>query len=424
MNFNRLSLIYSVLFLSLVGCTPPVTNTLLSDGSSQCGDTGCNTSSSQTSIEGSLSIDPELSEATWNVNKSDLFEISGTCKDLGRKNNRILVQVFHREDDQSILPYIDNSISNLCQTTDAGIATTEQCIFVSHGNSLIEDTQLYPQCINGRFSFQIRLGAIIEIASVRKHYFARMKLRTTDGITSDSGWAEVTIKRGLSAPNFSVTANLSEFKCEVKTSAYKFKHPPFAAGTNPNIQYAVFRDTVGYTAAGAESRSGMTSRFLTPANYSLSTPITEGDSVANFCDGGTCPTYVNLPSSANFLAPGMKYIYNVSAILGTTSVSSDSTAACEMLPPFVTGSIVGGTSCQMTIATGSNPSLSYEWIYKPNSGWTSTQSSAGGVAIAGSSAASTFDMTALAPATYYVAVRANDGTRYGKWSNEFPCRRQ
>ena len=405
-------------------------NTLLSDGTSTCGVTGCNSSSAQTSIEGTLSIDPEFSDVTWNVNKSDIYEVSGTCKDLGRKNNRILVQVFHREDDQSITPYIDNSISNLCQTTDAGIATTEQCFFVTHGNSLVDGDQLYPQCINGRFSFLVRLGAIIDIASVRKSYLVRMKLRTTDGTTSDSGWATQTIKRGLSAPTFSLTTDISNFRCEIKIDPFKFKHSPYAIGTNPNIQYDILRQVTGYSATGAENKSAMVSRLTGLANFDFSAPIVVGDSLAHFYDGNCfsfpCPSYAVVPASSGYLYPGMKYTYNVAAVLGSVSTSSDTTKTCTMEPPFLTGTITGGTICDITMSTGSFNWMNYEWYYSTSSLWTSAQSNAaaGAAFLTTASSFYSWNMTALPAGSYYVAARAHDGAgRYGKWSNELKCTR-
>ena len=103
-----------IAFVFLWGCSNPMTSTLLSNYS---GCTGSSCTSSGSSLTGDLAIlpDPDKTTIASPVDVTDLVEVSGSCQDLNRRNNRILVQVFESEDTAST-PYIDNSIDTYSKT--------------------------------------------------------------------------------------------------------------------------------------------------------------------------------------------------------------------------------------------------------------------------------------------------------------------
>jgi hypothetical protein len=415
------SFLVSSVFL-IFACTPNQQKSLLSDGS------GCVENCSAalaTEIAGDLLVDVGSVQSVWNIEQGDLFEISGICKDLGRKNNRILVEGFHVEDDQSVTPYINNTISSNCQLNLLGLTTAQQCFFVSQGNGLVDSGQMYPQCINGRFSFQVRLGNISKIGAVTKSYFFRTKIRTTDGITADSSWSEKTVKRELSAPNFSIKSDLSTVKCEIKTDGFKFKHAPYNVDNIPDITYMIKRESFGYTAAGAANNTPIVNRLGAFTPFNDLSGIAIGDAVANFGDDGRA-SYLVLPV---LLAdpppqPGVKYNYYLQARAGVDDGILSPSVTCNMPAPEISGSLTG-TNCSLTITRGKSLAFTYEWAYGTTGDWTASQSS--GLALGCSLSPNTpcnFNMIALPAGRYFAAVRTADITgRYGKWSSEIPCQR-
>lgn len=427
-------------FLLLQSCNPQETKSLLTTFEI-CSD-NC-TTAEQTQIEGDLSIDPENSQMSFNVDKGNLIEISGTCKDLGRKNNRIIVNAFENEEDESVLPYVDNTISSLCQKPVLGMAITQQCIFVTHGKGLTESGQVYPQCINGRFSFMVRLGNVSKVVAVVKNYLIRMKLRTTDGLTSESGWARTAIKREVSVPNFTLTTDTTNFRCEVKTEGFKFKHAPFASVPDniPDITYMVKRDSTGFTNAGATliipaPPLPPANRFTGFQSYSDMTQVNAGDAVANYWDTGLNNKVVLSEILASGPQPGVKYNYYVQASAGTDESAVSSPKVCEMPAPFIGVVSITLPNCTATITTGGNSIFDYHWQYGLSGGWTGSQAGGSGFAVPIFAPFNTvcsyvsrgncaFDMTSLPTGSYFLAVRTYDiatGT-FGKWSNEVLCKK-
>ncbi len=410
-------------FLFFQSCNPQETKSLLT--TFQICTDNC-TTAEQTKIEGELSIDPENSQMSFNVDKGNLVEISGTCKDLGRKNNRIIVNAFEVEDDESGLPYVDNTISPNCQTNVLGMTTAQQCVFVTHGKSLTESGQVYPQCINGRFSFMVRVGNVSKVSTVVKNYLVRMKLRTTDGLTSESGWARTAIKREVSVPNFTLTTDPTNLRCEVKTEGFKFKHSPFNTDNIPDITYMVKRDGSGYTAAGAVLTQAKANRFSAFQSYSDLSRSDSGDSVANFYDDGQTTHLVLGVFPVGPPQPGVKYNYYVQARAGVDDSAESSAKVCELPAPFLGAVTTSPTVCSVTLSSGANSAFQYFWNYSTSPNWT-VPAQAGGTPAPGCGTGPNdcnFTMPAT-PGTYHVAVRTYDiatGT-YGKWSNEVQCKK-
>ncbi|MBC7420775.1 MAG: hypothetical protein H7328_08605 [Bdellovibrio sp.] len=116
---KKLPILWGLLLL-LVGCVKPIGKTsLLTSGSSTCADFSCSDSSGvDASAKIALGIDN--SDIVSSTDTNDTVEIAGSCTDLGRKNNRIMVQVFAGEN-LSVNPYIDNDISSDCQQTGNSI---------------------------------------------------------------------------------------------------------------------------------------------------------------------------------------------------------------------------------------------------------------------------------------------------------------
>lgn len=111
MKLNQgLASLFALLFV--VGCTQPMANSLLTSGSDV---TAAPTESVE---EGQLDIQPDNAAISLNIDQSDVVEITGNCKDLDRRQNRILVEVF-AGDDETLDPYISNAISNKCLDTSA-----------------------------------------------------------------------------------------------------------------------------------------------------------------------------------------------------------------------------------------------------------------------------------------------------------------
>ncbi len=235
----RLSLL--LLMFVFHGCTGAVNNSTLLSQFKPCVDTENCTTNTPGVIAGELRILPDDGEIHSSPEGSDLVEITGSCEDLGRKSNRILVQVYEGEDD-SISPIIDNSIGIMCQDniSTSSLASNggapKTCMLISQGIGLADSgqsTSQFPQCFNGRFSFQLRMGRIIrndttvndktDATNPRTRYLVKLKLRTTEGITADSGASTMFVNRALQTPSFSVTKNKENDRCEINFNPSKFR---------------------------------------------------------------------------------------------------------------------------------------------------------------------------------------------------------
>ncbi len=111
-NLLLLSLLISFFAFS---CSQPIANSLLVNSQKGACVTNC-TNSDDTDL-GGVSITPARKEnISVPLDDGDQFEITGTCKDLGRKDNRIIVEAYSSED-EAAHPFLDLTISDKCTTT-------------------------------------------------------------------------------------------------------------------------------------------------------------------------------------------------------------------------------------------------------------------------------------------------------------------
>lgn len=400
MKLKHIFALYTAMFLS-IGCNQqPIGNTLLSSGN--IGTSIVDTTTPEDA--GTLDIQPDNAELSVNIDNSDRVEITGTCKDLDRKNNRILVEVFAGED-ETVEPYISNALSDLCRLpNDAGLAATK-CFWVTKGIGLIDDAgNLFPQCHNGRFGFAVKLGKILVPTS---KYTVRFKLRTLEGILSDSTFSRVTVSRSLNTPTIdSVTPDQANFSCDLKMSPARF---------NQNILY-----TLNRTYTDAVSTDVPQTLFLLKNTSSIS----DVDSVYSWKDDNLITTHT--PASVAGIIAGVTYTYTLTSVdnvSGTTKTSTSTT--CTMARPTIAGLNPTAGTCWLHMTGNINPYLTTtQWGYSdtdPN--WTGVNGDA----------AAPFDATPscsylpsgctigglVAGTKYYFAVREKDlvSGQVGKWSS-------
>lgn len=307
--FLRLLVLSFILIFQ--GCTGAVNNSTLLSAFTPCKE-NCTTSDPGT-ISGELEILPDSGEIFASPEGSDLVEVSGSCKDLGRKANRILVQVYEGEDD-SVAPIIDNSIGLMCQDnistsslqSTAGVGKT--CMLIAQGIGLADtgsSVSQYPQCFNGRFSFQLRMGRIIrrdtgiadnsDATNPKVRYLVKMKLRTTDSITSDSAPTTMFVSRQLQTPNFSITQNRSNDRCEIKFSPSKFR----------DIRYTLTTTWTGPSWGASGTFTNSVSGAVYVDKEPTFPPLGNGTTVENFYHFGE-------PLDPTIgLMPGMTYTYQL-----------------------------------------------------------------------------------------------------------------
>lgn len=221
----KLVLLLFTLYL-LISCTPPVQSTLLKDRAACTEENGC-LKVQQKEIAGDLSITPDSTQVTLNIEKSDSLEVSGACRDLGRYDNRIIVQVFEGED-EAVQPILDNSASSSClgTSTTTPVINGTRCFWNTTGAGIVEPTTEFPRCFNGRFSFRVRLGKVIRDGSNNiLNYLVRMKLRSANP-SGDSAFARVVVNRFISKPSLSVvvpsTSNpTAQLRCEISVNPFR-----------------------------------------------------------------------------------------------------------------------------------------------------------------------------------------------------------
>lgn len=435
---------FFALFLLLVfhGCTPAMNSTLLSSGSKPCQE-NCTTSTPGT-ISGELGITPDEGEIFASPEGSDLVEISGSCKDLGRDKNRILVQVFEGEDD-SRQAIIDNSIDLNCQDnisttsllSSGGVGKT--CMLVSQGIGLADQSETvakYPQCFNGRFSFQLRMGRIIrrdtflndksDLTNPKVRYLVKMKLRTNNGITSDSAAATMVINRDLPTPTFSVTANPDNARCEINLNPSKFR----------DTRYTLYTTWTGPSWAASGTLTNTVSGTVYIDKQPTFPPLGDGTTIEKFYHFGQPLD----PSATIGLMPGITYTYRMQSAdysfrnvatpaltdyevqFGSVSGSVERSAisnnvSCTMPPPFVRNRVLQnqgpGTpnKCFLELA-GYNERYNIEWrvsttsptwmITNPNSGFLITPSGGTLTNCRGLATCSVYGPSAISSATTYI----------------------
>lgn len=421
MKLNRVLASCVALFL-LWGCSQPIGTSLLSAGSSS------STITTTTEETGDLAIQADNDTMSVLIDNSDKIEITGTCKDLNRKKNRILVEVFAGED-ETVTPYISNAISDKCQTIDSGLPLTDKCFWVTKGIGLIEDAGLptertFPQCHDGRFSFAIKLGQILVNSTpglANLKYTVRFKLRTLEGILSDTAWSRVTVDRNLGTPTIdTIEADTTNFACTLGMSPARF---------NQNILYSLSRS---YT--DSASSTGVSTLF-TGSNSGL---ITTNDSVYSWKDNNYSTTHALFPTVYGVLS-GVKYSYTLTAtenqyVYSTIPTQASNVATCELPAPTVNATVAPtANTCYVTMQGNINPAITLgtvttQWGLSTTTGWTGTDGSGATFTDITSSCNPSFMPTACtisglaAATTYYIAVRERGYAQTGKWSNILTCR--
>ena len=119
---------------------------LLGDQKANC-ETGTEDASGECTTDaasdpGALEIQAVSSTIAAPIEGPDQVEITGSCKDLGRKNNRILVEVYASEDESSD-PYINNTISDACYPSTNSVRSGLEGVFINPKSLAIGTVQTY-----------------------------------------------------------------------------------------------------------------------------------------------------------------------------------------------------------------------------------------------------------------------------------------
>lgn len=520
------------------GCNQPVANSLLTSGS----DTQTAVPIESPDDQGQLDIQPDNSTLVMNIDQSDQIEITGSCKDMNRRKNRILVEVF-AGDDETLDPYISNAISNKCLDTSAasiktglefshntlepfalvvqvggnytfnsiagtgtpgytytivsdttggagatidpatGVFTASgaasgsviirsrdssvppqdsfsyvtvvpslaaplptsnmrNCFAVTKGIGLVEDAGLptersFPQCHNGRFGFSVKLGKVLANAvsgQPNQRYTVRFKLRTLDGLLSDTVWSRVTVERGLSMPVITgLTKDDTTYACNLEMSPARF---------NQNILY-----TLNRTHTDVQGTVGNRDLF---ANLNTST-VTTNDSAFSWRDDNFATTHASGMIAG--MVGGITYTYTLTAVdynynysPATPPTVTSTAATCTLprptiqmtpntIPPNTTG------VCYLSLGTPMNPgfltpaSVTTQWGYGTSPDWVGINSDASAPPVDATAGCGVGILPQActvsgipAGTTYFVATREviTGGTalpQVGKWSNVIACTR-
>lgn len=390
------------------GCTNSMKSSLL-QSSQSCKDNNCVASGTTGTISGELAItpDPELGEIYASPEGSDLVEVTGRCTDLGRKANRILVQVYEGEDDART-PIVDNSIDVNCQdnistsslVSSGGVGKT--CLLISKGIGLADAGQSvsqFPQCFNGRFSFQLRMGRTIrkdtyindksDTTNPKVRYLVKMKLRTTDSITSDSPSVTILVNRSLPVPVVTPVPSRDNNRCEINLNPSKFR----------DIRYTLYTTWTGPSWAASGSLTNTVSGSIYVDRQPTFPPLGNGTTIEKFYHFGE-------PINSSIgLMPGVTYTYRIQSAdysfrnvatpaLTDYEVQFGNTAGnversvisqnytCVMTPTYVsnrTEQVQGaGTpnTCFLQLA-GYNTSYSIEWRVSTSPTWMVTSPNSG-----------------------------------------------
>jgi len=465
------NLYFIAFFILSVGCNnQQFTSTLLVGSQSTSTDTTLPGGSDE---DGQLDIRADNQDVSAMIEDTDRIEISGTCNDLNRKKNRIIVEAFSGENENDT-PYVSNAISDFCQQTTVlsgspstgnGIRLGDECFWVTKGLGIVEDALIpasrksYPQCFNGRFSFAVRLGAAMQNPAPNgSRYLIRFKLRTLEGVIGESQWSRVYVTRKLSVPSIdTVEQNDNLYFCSLNMSPARF---------NTKILYDLTRTQVGTLPYGG------TIPLLTATS---STTITPGNSAYSYSD--------DISKGHGGMIAGVTYTYTLKATESTPYydgfaysnpgpyIQTSETKSCTIANPLIEmtvnptnvpiGSVPGctppacpsGPTCYLKLSGARlfNPGINtgqvtVRWAYSTTPGWTNAakdyvpnfpinvfpgtvsgtgvavrQSACGG--LAGCTASAAIGDVLGSGQTYYFAAQERDtatgGT--GKWSNELEC---
>lgn len=443
--------ILSVLLLS--SCSQKLTSGSLLVGSSSA--TSSDTTGGDDPTEdpnAPLEISVPNSNLSANLDDTDKVEISGTCNDLNRKKNRILVEVFGGEN-VTDNPYISNAISDKClaangAVTGNGTQVDDTCFFVTKGAGLVEVEgpvqRSFPQCNNGQFSFVIRLGANLKnnTLATGQRYRVRVKLRTLDGQIADSPWFDkIYVTRNLSVPSFSkLTTSSSTYSCALEMLPARF---------NQNITYTLTRTTTdvsGTVSAATPLFAGINSTDARTSSYtdSSSTPSSPTVIIA-----GATYNYTLTNFDVTSYAGGFSYLTPLTNVSTPASCPIDRPVIYQSGPP--SNAPIGtpgatGPTCYFQYASPSNPGIlngtvSTRWAFSTVKDWSGLNHDYNGaipgpnvnLSYACATSGTRCDGNGFAPpvgdglaanTTYYYAVQEIDNTSglKGKWSTEVACK--
>lgn len=428
MKLNHVFALTIAMFF-IYGCAPaPMGKTLLTNASTAIvPDTG-----SSTPDDGELSIQPDSENMSVSVDSSDRIEVTGNCKDLDRKKNRIIVEAFAGED-ETVLPYVSNSISNKCQSTASGLPVSDTCFWVTKGVGITEDAGLptersFPQCHNGRFGFSVKLGKMLEGASAGNFlkYTIRFKLRTLEGILSDSVFAKVSVDRNLTVPNIdSLTFDPVNFACDLKMSAARFNH---------NILYKLDRT---YTDA-------VTTNTVQPSIFVSkdTSVVVDNDSVFSWRDDNSLAVH---PAAVRGVIAGVTYNYTLTAVensfpglyplFGAPAKTSAQATCTTPNPAIVPTSAPTTGTCYLSMPV-SRTGITTHWGYSTSGAtWTGPNGNGNPEILNNCTAFGTCTPASICPTvctqtgltsgvTYYFAARDVDPLtgQIGRWSNVVSCK--
>lgn len=426
---NKHYLKYFTLILGFYtfGCSVPNSDSLLSKRPlSYCAtdptQPGCSTAGTGSS-SGALEIFTGQSNLTAAINNSDTIEITGSCIDQGKFNNRIIVQVFADEDENQV-PYINNENSLFCQSSSNPVQsgleanTADQCLYVTRGLGVVEGAglsqKIFPQCINGQYGFSVRLGKVLaDSGKPYKKYLVRFKLRAIEpapALPTDSEWMRVVVDRPLEKPSLfpqaiNAIGNSGEpLGCQIQGKASR---------TNLNIYYSLVRT------------------FTDPITNATSAPVAV---YSNYTALNMTPN-LSVYDFKDELPEGMTYSYQITSTEGQYSYSVGNTPTevsqklnCVLTSPTITAtSSPTANTCYFKVdKPNTSGNVVYEFGYRTDSlGWPSNTPNAYFINANCPVGSAVCTMTGLAANTYhYVSVRArNNGLGIvGKWSSAITCK--
>ncbi len=300
-------------------------------------------------------------------------------------------------------------VFNVAMYTDAGVVgtspniATNQCFWVTKGIGVTEmaspSNKVYPQCHDGRFGFSIKVGRA-------QSYTARLKLRTLDGIISDSVWSEVRVDRALNTPIIrTISYDQTTVSLNIKSEMARF---------NFGIVHTLARTYTDIIATGV----AMTDLFANAVPGSIVPGTGAGASLFEQIDDKAIE--------------GVTYNYtlkNSDISTATAALTPVSSPVLSFEVPRATFAVSGGPTvgrCYFAVTPPIGHGF-YEWGRSLTKGWTGPGSNTNIPGTNGYATATCGVTTACTEAgltsgqTYWFAVRAFNFGQIGKWSVEQGC---
>ncbi len=414
---------------------------------------------------------------------TDTVEIVGSCKDVNRKNNRIIVKVYAGEN-TSATPYIDNDIADECQATGSGNVLKSgfepdefkitQNILMSVGGG----NYVYPNTLGAVFTLISGPGGITAGGVYTPTVAGVAKIQAVYG--SYYAFSTITIQAGSAAPIVKIDTNkcffvtsgigLTEYDGSVQkiypqcfNGRFGFS---FKIGKAQKYKARIKLRTIDGTLSDTAWNDVTISRVLstpvlttvsqdtsnvrmiiesTPARFNFGTIYTLARTYTDIyaTSAGLVQLYLNQTTSEIFegfsvfkyfdngLVEGVSYNYTLQSTdtnWSTTSPVSLTSAVVTKEMPLIKLNTTGavGTTCFFNISPST--SNTYEWAFAVgNPAWIGT-TRAGiptGTSCVTSGGNPICNASGLAAATdYYFAVRASNNGQVGKWSDTVRCRTQ